>query len=319
MRVSATAPSSTLVSIWTPASMSTTRSTAPQRPRAACWGPSLGPRSLGCGQEMATATWGNCFPRRWEGSEAGPEQSPRLWKCWHVFLCSGSAAISDTWTCQSWGSLPLWWLTHLGTSTWSCPTELWLMMRWESWTSPFCKMMDSSFFGLLAGNSSFRFEEAWSLLTFVSCIIFIFWSAGQCVFFFLVFIHCFAHLLPWQGDGAGPRVSQSLGVSFSTDALAPTKPTVISFALFWPCCLFQIRASWRDHLGENQPASENHPHRKDGPLAEPREGALSGGIWFCCFCQTNVTLSPWLDSFPFRLVWRATPRASTEVWTAMWL
>lgn len=184
MRVSATAPSSTLVSIWTPASMSTTRSTAPQRPRAACWGPSLGPQSLGCGQEMATATWGNCFPRRWEGSEAGPEQSPRLWKCWHVFLCSGSAAISDTWTCQSWGSLPLWWLTHLGTSTWSCPTELWLMMRWESWTSPFCKMMDSSFFGLLAGNSSFRFEEAWSLLTFVSCIIFIFWSAGQCVFFF---------------------------------------------------------------------------------------------------------------------------------------
>lgn len=166
MRVSATAPSSTLVSIWTPASMSTTRSTAPQRPRAASWGPSLGPRSLGCGQEMATATWGNCFPRRWEGSEAGPEQSPRLWKCWHVFLCSGSAAISDTWTCQSWGSLPLWWLTHLGTSTWSCPTELWLMMRWESWTSPFCKMMDSSFFGLLAGNSSFRFE----------CVFFFFFS-----------------------------------------------------------------------------------------------------------------------------------------------
>lgn len=153
MRVSATAPSSTLVSIWTPASMSTMRSTAPQRPRAACWGPTLGPRSLDCGQEMATATWGNCFPRRWEGSEAGPEQSPRSCKWWRVFfLCSGFAAISDTWTCQSWGSLPLWWLTHLGTSTWSCPTEHWLMMRWENWTSPFCKMMDSSSFGLLAGN-----------------------------------------------------------------------------------------------------------------------------------------------------------------------
>lgn len=64
-RASATAPSSTLVSTWTLASTSTTRSTALQRPRGTCWGLRLGPRSWDSTRGMQTVTWANCFPLRW--------------------------------------------------------------------------------------------------------------------------------------------------------------------------------------------------------------------------------------------------------------
>lgn len=154
-RVSAIAPSSTRVSTWIPANMSTMRSTALQRPRGACWGLRPAPRSSDCVQETETATWANCFPHRW-GNEQGDERGARSPGAdrGSVFLCSGSAVISATWTCPSWGSLLWWWLTLRGTSTWSCPTARWLTTRWENSTSPSCKMTASSSSGWLAGNSS---------------------------------------------------------------------------------------------------------------------------------------------------------------------
>lgn len=60
-RASATAPSSTPVSTWTLASMSTMRSTAHRRPRGTCWGLRLGPRSWDSARGMLTVTWANCF------------------------------------------------------------------------------------------------------------------------------------------------------------------------------------------------------------------------------------------------------------------
>lgn len=158
-KASATAPSSTRVSTWTPANTSTTRSTALQRPRGACWGPRPGPQSSASVKGTKTATWANCFPPRWgrgerreEGRRWGRIVRDRWMLTGCVFLYSGFAAISATWTCPSWVSLLWWWPTLRGTSTWSCPTVRWLTTRWENSTSPSCKMTASSSSGSPAGN-----------------------------------------------------------------------------------------------------------------------------------------------------------------------
>lgn len=126
---------------------------SPPEAESSLLGPQSGSTELGLRAGDGDSNVGKLFPSQVRGKRDGTRADSEVMEMLtDAFLCSGSAAISDTWTCQSWGSLPLWWLTHLGTSTWSCPTEHWLMMRWENWTSPFCKMMDSSSFGLLAGN-----------------------------------------------------------------------------------------------------------------------------------------------------------------------
>jgi len=69
-----------------------------------------------------------------------------------VILCSGCSATCGNWTCRCWVSLRWSWPTRRGTSTWSfhtvqCPTT-----RWDGSTFPYCRTMDTSFSGSLAGE-----------------------------------------------------------------------------------------------------------------------------------------------------------------------
>lgn len=81
--------------------------------------------------------------------------------------------------------------------------------------------------------------------------------------------------------------------------------------------IIQLRACRRNHLGENQPASENHPHRKDRSLAEPREGALSGvfvalSYVFCMQCLSEIPPSPF--NFILYLMVRDGAPADSDKW-----
>lgn len=71
--------------------------------------------------------------------------------------CSGSVVISATWTSVSWASLQLWWLTHPGIFTWSCPMGPWQMMRCAGSTYQYCRMMAFSSSGSQAGNAVQRY------------------------------------------------------------------------------------------------------------------------------------------------------------------
>ena len=84
-------------------------------------------------------------------------------------------------------------------------------------------------------------------------------------FFFNGLIYSFAHLsrLFFYILGRGPNIS--VGDRSRNGARAR-----VSEAL-------GIRACRRDHLGQNQPAAEDHQNWPHRALAQPREGALSGG------------------------------------------
>lgn len=150
---------------------------SPPEAESSLLGPQSGSAELGLRAGDGDSNVGTLFPSQ-VSVKQGPGSEPEVTEMVMVFLlCSGSAAISDTWTCPSWGSSPWWWPTHLGTSTWSCPTERWLTTRWGNWTSPFCKMTASSSFGLLEGSCWFR-SVTWLLLNFAADVIFVFWVMG---------------------------------------------------------------------------------------------------------------------------------------------
>lgn len=98
-----------------------------------------------------------------EGKSNGKEGlGPWIWEWrkgrWpNTTSCSGSVVISATWTSVSWESLQLWWLTHLGIFTWSCPMGPWQMMRCAGSTYQYCRMMAFSSSGSQAGNAVQRY------------------------------------------------------------------------------------------------------------------------------------------------------------------
>lgn len=127
---------------------------SPPEAEGSLLGPQAGTTELGLRAGDVDSNVGKLFPSqvRKGGDEGGEREARTLTEGLVFFLCSGSAVISATWTCPSWGSLLWWWLTLRGTSTWSCPTARWLTTRWENSTSPSCKMTASSSSGWLAGN-----------------------------------------------------------------------------------------------------------------------------------------------------------------------
>lgn len=85
---------------------------SPPEAESSLLGPQAGSAELGLRAGDGDSNVGKLFPsqvRGGGGSEAGPEQGSQAMETVRdvCFLRSGSAAISDTWTCPSWGSLLL--------------------------------------------------------------------------------------------------------------------------------------------------------------------------------------------------------------------